>query len=89
MEKSQATDDKSISHLIYLSDCRQSISQVDADDHNAREALRASQEGREPKMLIPGVVCPADAEHGRMLMSKRTMLLECGICGTQAVPPVA
>jgi hypothetical protein len=77
---------------IYESDKRQSIS-----DEMVRQFAKPvpprfnpktgiTDPGREAVLLVAGLKCGENPEHGRMLMSAKTRLLECGICGYQAMP---
>lgn len=66
------------SDTIYESDLKQSIS--DADVINFAT-------GKNPITLVAGVKCGNEPDHGRMLMSAKTHMLECGACGYQAMPP--
>jgi hypothetical protein len=68
------------SDVIFKSDQQQSIS----EEYVA--AIVRQNEGRaargEDLLPVPeaGKSCPRDADHGRMLMSAKTHMLECGVC---------
>lgn len=63
---------------ILDSDMRQSISDADVIDDAKRE---------QPYGLVAGLKCGNEPSHGRMLMSAKSGMLECGPCGYQAIAP--
>lgn len=83
------------SDMILESDKRQSISEADVTHFAQAVPARRNEKtghmiaGREPIHLKAGVVCGANPDHGRMLMSAKTGHLECGRggCDYQAVVP--
>lgn len=64
------------SEMILESDKRQSVSQADVE-YFAKKGI----------VLQAGIACEVNPDHGRMLMSAKTGLLECwrGGCNFQAV----
>ena len=66
------------SEAIFQSDMKQSISDADVID---------AAKGDNPLQLVAGVKCGVDPNHGRMLMSAKTHMLECGPCGFTMAPP--
>lgn len=76
------------SDVVLSSDRRQSISQQDVDNIVAANERAEADGGDVRDVPEPGVSCPQQGgKHGRMLMSMKTGLLECGVCGYSVAAP--
>ena len=83
------------SDMIFESDKKQSISAADVaffakpQPPRLNEKTGRMEPGRDAIHLKAGIVCGANPDHGRMLMSAKTGHLECGRggCDYAAVAP--
>lgn len=75
------------SDVMFESDRKQSVSAADVKGIEQANAEHALEPWFTPATVpVAGVSCRIE-KHGRMLMSAKTGLLECGVCGFSGVAP--
>lgn len=77
------------SDLVFASDCRQSVSAAFVADVVKANQERLVTDPMVDQMPVPeaGLECPKDKKHGRMLMSLKDGMLECGVCSFKQAAP--